>query len=179
MRGCMRSIVTSGVMALVLAAAMAAVPAHAQGRFDEYQVKAAFLFNFVKFTQWPPSDYRSDAVVIGVVGRGPFYTALEGLVKGQKLNGREVVVREVMDAEDLRTYHIILIAESEARRAADILQRVKGAGVLTVGETPYFLREGGLVRFYVEANRIRFQIDPAGAQQAGLKINSQLLSLAR
>jgi hypothetical protein len=74
---------------------------------------------------------------------------------------------------------MLFIEASEARRSADVLKRAQSGGVLTVGETRQFLEEGGLVRFYVEANRLRFQIDAEGAQREGLKISSQLLSLAK
>jgi hypothetical protein len=73
----------------------------------------------------------------------------------------------------------VFIAESEGRRTSDILKRLKSISVLTVGETAQFIKEGGLVRFYVEGNRVRFQINNQGAEQAGLRISSQLLSLAK
>jgi hypothetical protein len=147
-------------------------------RLDEHHVKAAFLFNFAKFIQWPTSD-RSETLVVGVLGQNPFNEVLEAVVTGKSVNGREVVVRQLRNEDDVRAFHIIFIAASEARRGARILERVGGASVLTVGETPQFLREGGIVQFYVRENRVRFDINSAGANQAGLRISSQLLSLAK
>ena len=154
-------------------------PAGAQGgRLDESHVKAAFLYNFAKFIQWPESD-RSTTLVVGVVGRSPFNDVFEAVVTGKSVNGREIVVRQFQIDDDPKTFHIIFIGVSEARRTADILLRVGGASVLTVGETPHFLTEGGIVQFYIRENRVRFDINSAGANQAGLRISSQLLSLAR
>lgn len=171
-----RSIHAATALALI---ALAAGPAHAQRSLDEYEVKAAFLYNFVKFVEWPPSDHRSDAVVIGIVGRGPFNEALEVIASGKKVGARVVRVRQLRREDDPRTFHIVFIPQSEARDTATIVQSVRDAGVFTVGETPSFLAEGGIARFYVEANRVRFQIDAVGAQRSGLKISSQLLSLAK
>jgi len=153
--------------------------AGAQGeRRDEYHVKAAFLYNFAKFIQWPESD-RSEMLVVGVVGHSPFNEVFEAVVTGKSVNGRVIVVRQFQSDDDPRAFNIIFIGVSEARRTADILLRVGGASVLTVGETPHFLTEGGIVQFYVRENRVRFDINSAGANQAGLRISSQLLSLAK
>ena len=171
-----------GVATLMVVAAMVATtsPLRAQRGLDEDEVKAAFLFNFVKFVQWPPSNDRpADVIVIGVVGREPFGDVMDSVVRGKTVNGRELVVRRLSADQDPRTVHMLFIEASEARRSADVLKRAQSGGVLTVGETRQFLEEGGLVRFYVEANRLRFQIDAEGAQREGLKISSQLLSLAK
>jgi hypothetical protein len=162
---------------LVLAAA---APARAQRGMDEYEVKAAFLYNFVKFVQWPPSDQRSGVIRIGVLGHVPRLTvALETMTRGRPANGSPIVVKEMSPSDDPREFHIVFVPDSEAARAALVLERARGAAVLTVGESPDFLKDGGIARFFVEANRVRFQIDAAGAQQEGLKVSSQLLSLAK
>jgi len=148
-------------------------------RLDEAHVKAAFLYNFAKFVQWPPSDDRPTTLIIGVVGGDRFDDVLESIVSGKNVNGRDIVVRQMHDEDDARAFHIVFIAASEARRTSDIIQRVHRAGVLTVGETPQFLQEGGLIQFYIRDNHVRFQINAAAASQAGLKISSQLLSLSK
>ncbi|MGE0445798.1 MAG: YfiR family protein, partial [Vicinamibacterales bacterium] len=142
---------------------------------DEYQVKAAFLFNFVKFVQWPEAG---GPLVIGIVGDSPIKAPLRDAVKGRNAGGRSLQVRRVDPEDDLSAYHVIYISESEARRTPALLLRFGRAPVLTVGETVPFLREGGMVRFFVEQNRVRFQINAGAADSAGLRINSQLLSLA-
>ena len=147
-------------------------------RLDEAQVKAAFLYNFAKFIQWPTSENRPEALSIGIVGADRFRDVLGSIVNGKTVNGRDIEVRQVLNDDDVRAYHIIFIA-AESRRTADVIQRVAHAGVLTVGETPQFLQEGGVIQFYIRDNRVRFQINAAAANNAGLKISSQLLSLSK
>ena len=145
-----------------------------QQKFDEYQVKAAFVFNFAKFVQWPDP---AGPLVIGVVGDSPIERQLLDTVRGRAIAGRPLQVRRV-GAEELTGCHVLFISASEARRTPEILGRAERLAVLTVGETGSFLREGGIVRFFVDQGRVRFQINAAAADRAGLKINSQLLSLA-
>jgi hypothetical protein len=159
-----------------LATVLATAPARAQIRAGEYQVKAAFLVNLAKFVQWP-LDAPSGELVIGVIGDEFFSRALDQLVSGKNIQGRDVVVRRLRWDDDLDPCHIVFVASSEARHLPDILARTPQTGVLTVGESPDFLRDGGLVRFYLERNRMRVQIDGTRAADAGLKISSQLLSL--
>jgi uncharacterized protein DUF4154 len=168
------------VVALLLAGLpLPASAAPSQSRVDEYQIKAAFLYNFAKFVQFPPSDERPGPLVIGVLGDDPFGRILDEAVKGKTVQGREIGIRRLADGHGLRRCHIVFVSASEARHLPDIVVRAQHAGVLTVGETSHFLREGGMVRFYVEANRVRFQINADAAERAGLKINSLLLSLAQ
>jgi hypothetical protein len=145
------------------------------GQFDEYQVKAAFLFNFAKFVVWP--EPPQGAIVIGIVGEDPFRDALDSVVRGKTVNGRSLAVRRFASAEDVSRCHILFVSASEKRRVPELLQRV-GHGVLTVGEVPQFVRDGGVIRFLLDGNRVRFQINTQAAEQSGLKIHSQLMSLA-
>jgi hypothetical protein len=101
------------------------------------------------------------------------------VVRGKTINGRGIVIHRRNRGDDLRTSHIVFISASEGRHVADILLRARGAPVLTIGEDADFLREGGLVRFFIEGNRVRFEINANAASNAGLKISSQLLSLAK
>lgn len=168
-------------MAVCVMSAMCSMTvwADAQSRVSEYHVKAAFLYNLAKFVQWPPSADRSDQLVVCVIGNEFFSTLLHDLVKGKSVQDRAIIVRGPRKGDDLHACHMVFVSAIESRNTADILLRVPAAGVLTVGETPDFVREGGLARFYVENNRMRVEIDAAAADQAGLKIQSQLLSLAR
>lgn len=143
---------------------------------DEYQVKAAFLYNFTRFVQWPWPP--AGPFVIAVVGDDRIAEALERVVRGKTAHGRAVVVRRLAPSDDPRGAHILFVTADSEARTADLRARALAAGVLTVGESPYFLREGGMIRFLVDDNRVRFQIDAAAAQAAGLRISSQLLSLA-
>jgi hypothetical protein len=144
----------------------------------ESQIKAAFLFNFAKFVQWPASEVNGPFAVC-TVGEDGFAQVLTQTVKGKSVQGRVIVVRRTRRDDDVRACDIVFVSASEASRTSDIVERLRNTAVLVVGETPHFLREGGHIRFFVEGNRVRFQIDAENALQAGLKISSQLLSLAR
>ena len=148
------------------------------GRIGVAEAKAAFLYNVVKFVQWP--GLSPNRLVIGVLARDSFRRTLESLVNRKIVHGRSIVVRELRGEDDARGCHVIFFDDtSEAPRREDILRRVAEGGVLTVGDTTMFLAEGGLIRLYVESDHLRFQIDPARVQLAGLKVSAQLMSLAR
>lgn len=166
------------IAALATSVAVEATPVRAQDGLNEYDVKAAFIYNFAKFVQWPP-ETTSSALVVGVLGDGPLGDPLVQIVNGKTVQGRELVVRRIRNDDDLRSCDIVFVGASEERRTADIVGSLRSRPVLTVGETPHFLRDGGMIRFLIERNRVRFQIDSQNADQAGLKISSQLLSLAK
>ena len=146
-----------------------------QDQLDEYQVKAAFLYNFVKFIPWPPGR---DAITVGIVGDSAVEPPLQRLLKGRLVAGRSLVVRQALGHENLATFDVLFISAAEARRTAEFIRRAGTGYVLTVGETAPFLRDGGMVRFFVESSRVRFQINVPAAEKSGFKIPSQLLSLA-
>lgn len=140
----------------------------------EYQVKAAFLFNFLKFVEWPPAAPDSPWV-IGVLGRDPFGGALDSTVRGKTVNGRKVDVRRYTKASDVKDCNILFIGRDDYERTGIPTQ----PGLLTVGESSGFLKAGGAVSFYVEDDRVRFEIRPASARSAGLHVSSQLLKVGR
>ena len=142
---------------------------------DEGQVKAAFLFNFAKFVQWP-TDSRGP-LVIGIIGDDAFGDVVEKVVRGRTVSGRDLAARRLAVGDKTDGCSMVFIPSAQQRDAADVLQRTRGP-VLTVGETPQFVRDGGMVRFLVEDNHVRFQINQRNAEAAGLKISSQLLTLA-
>ncbi|HEU5123058.1 MAG TPA: YfiR family protein [Verrucomicrobiae bacterium] len=157
------------------------VPAAAQDVSPtEYQLKAAFLFNFAKFVDWPSAAFTNSAapLVIGVLGQDPFGKDLENTVRNKNISGRSIVARTVGSIPDARQCHILFISNSESKRLREILEGLRGASVLTVGENEKFFVSGGMVNFVVEGRKIRFQINDAAAKAAGLKISSKLLSLA-
>jgi YfiR/HmsC-like len=147
-------------------------PVSAEGL--EYQVKAAFLFNFLKFVEWPPA--AADAPwVIGVLGHDPFGPSLDETVRGKMVNGRRVEVRRYDKVADVKDCNILFIGRSDYERTGIPVQ----AGLLTVGEAPGFLKAGGAINFYLEDNRVRFEIRPVVARAASLHVSSQLLKLGR
>jgi hypothetical protein len=165
--------VTRGLaLVLVLAATTAVVPAQEVSR--EYQVKAAFLFNFAKFVEWPTRP-ATEPLVICVAGVNPFGGLLDELVRGEQIDGRDVHARVILEPDD--GCHEVFIP-----RGANMpvyLRAARNSAVLTIGETPEFIEQGGLVRFYLDAGQVRFEIARAAAERAQLRISSRLLKLAR
>ena len=149
----------------------------------QYRVKAAFLYNFAKYIEWPEHAFeRSDsAMIIGVLGSDPFDGELDRAVRGKVLNGHPLVVRPVASLAEIKRCHILFLSTSESKRIGEILNAVDGTSVLTVSETDAgtFLRAGGMINFLIEQNNVRFEINNESAKRVGLKISSRLLSLAK
>ncbi|MGE3177555.1 MAG: YfiR family protein [Vicinamibacterales bacterium] len=147
----------------------------------EYQVKAAYLFNFAKFVEWPAEAFASpDApVVIGIYGPDPFGAALESLVRDKKLAGRPLAIRRSSAMGDLRASHLVFVNAPSADTLPALLAQLAGASVLTVGEHERFIESGGVVRFELNDGRVGFTIDVGAASRSRLTISSQLLRLAR
>ena len=147
----------------------------------EYQLKAVFLFNFIQFVQWPDAVFPEPGtpIRIGVLGDDPFGQALDEAVRDETVRGHKLVVLRSRRLEDLQDCHLLFIGKSEARRIGEILAQIDRRPVLTVGETDGFARNGGIIAFFSEGNKVRFEINPVSAQRQGLKISSQLLGLGR
>jgi hypothetical protein len=150
------------------------------GAAREYQIKAAFLFNFAKFVDWPPHKFNEpdSPLIIGIVGTDPFGELLEEAVQDNRIHDRTVTVRHIASMEELRKCHMIFVCRSEADRLGPILAEVRGDNVLTVGETDKFISHGGMINFVMVGDTVRFQINDSAARHAGLKISSKLSSLA-
>ena len=146
----------------------------------EYQVKAAFLFNFAKFVEWPPESFAGETspLVIGILGDSPFGGDLERTIQNKTINNRSIVIKPLRSLAEATNCQILFISNSENKRLPEIIQSLRGAAVLTVGETDQFIASGGMVNFVQEASKIRFQINDDAAKAARLKISSKLLSLA-
>jgi hypothetical protein len=144
-------------------------------------VKAAFLYNFAKFIEWPADAFPSaDApLILGVIGEDPVGGTLDPTVRGKTANGHPLIVRRLSPGQDLRSCHVLFISHSERDRVPQILGNVRGAAILTVSEVDRFSDQGGVITFFIEQNRVRFEINIATADRARLKISSKLLSVAR
>ncbi len=147
---------------------------------SEYQIKAAFLLNFIRFVEWPADAFKTatDPVVVGILGKDPFDGALDQTVNNKTVNGRPVVIRRFSDATAARSCQVIFLAASETRRMSDITSTVVSRGLLIVGESDGFAERGGMINFILRDNHVRFQINPSAAARAGLKVSSRLLQLA-
>ena len=166
-----------------IAAAMLLVcaPAAAQ-RPDsgEDSVKAAFLYNFTKFVDWPDSAFPepSTPFVVCVFAGTSFRRALEALLHNEQVHGRTVSVAPP-GVDDLRGCHLAYFGQGEQERQAKLLDAVRRSPVLTVGEGRRFLEQGGLIAFMLENDRVRFAVSKRGADAAGLSVSSKLLRVAR
>jgi len=158
-----------------------AVDGRAQGPVSkEYQIKAAFLYNYIKFVEWPaPSQNASQPIVIGVWGGNPFGDALGSTVRDRKINGRTIVVKQVRTAAAARATHLLFVSAADDARFGELREALKGSGVLTVGESESFAQQGGMIFFTLDGDKLRFEINMNAAEQAGLKISAQLQKLAR
>lgn len=148
---------------------------------NEYEVKAAFLYNFAKFVEWPADGHRGppDGFVITILGDDPFGTIIDEALQGKTVDSRKVVVRRARRAEDVESSQILFICDSEGDELSRVLKRVEGAAILTVGEMDRFAERGGVIRFRMDKSRVRLEINPSAAERARLRISSELLKLAR
>lgn len=163
------------ILGCVLAAA-----AWSQG-VEEYRVKAAFLFNFAKFVEWPPMTFKTsgDPIQICMLGENMFGNALEEAVSGKTVDGRTFLVRHITSPNAAGGCQILFISASERKRLHETLCQIRSEGVLTVGETDNFTTEGGIINFRIENGRVSLQVNVEAAGQAKLRISSKLLSLAQ
>jgi len=143
----------------------------------EYQLKAVFLFNFAQFVDWPPEVFAEaqTPLVIGVLGDDPFGSYLDETVRGEKVNTHPLAVRRYHRVEEIKTCHVLFISQSEANRLEEILSRLKGSNILTVGDASGFASRGGIIQFVTENNKIRMRINLGAAKARNLKISSKLL----
>jgi hypothetical protein len=146
----------------------------------EYQVKAAFLFNFAQFVEWPREalDGADSPIVIGVLGENPFGDYLDELVRNEQINGHPLHVRRFARVEEVGPCHILFVSRSEAAKLERIIAALRGRPLLTVGEMENFCRLGGIVRFTTESGRIRLRISVETARASRLVISSKLLRWA-
>jgi hypothetical protein len=147
---------------------------------DQYRVKAAFLYNFSKFVEWPPQSFKSlsSPFVIGVLGKNPFGRALTEVIAGRTFSGRPLQMREVTDAQQAADCQIVFVSSSERKRLKALFDALDSCGVLTVGEAENFTTEGGIINFKIEGGSVRLQINLVAARKQQLRISAKLLSLA-
>jgi hypothetical protein len=152
----------------------------AQEKPSEYEVKAAFLFNFAKFIEWPPEAFAetNSPIVIGILGKNNFGGSLEKIINDRKVNNRSFQFRNFNSGTDAINCQILFVSSSEKNDFPKIISTLHDASILTVSEADGFIKAGGMVNFLFEGNNIRFQISDEAAKKAGLKISSKLLSLA-
>jgi hypothetical protein len=147
---------------------------------SEYQVKAAYLYNFGKFVDWsaPSVSAKRDGFQICVLGQDPFGPALDAALAKQSIDGKSVMARRIAKPQDAAGCQILFISSSEDRQLKGIFTVLDGAGVLTVSDIPQFSQRGGMIEFTLEGNRVRFEVNLTTAEAAGLTLSSELLKVA-
>jgi hypothetical protein len=148
---------------------------------SEYQVKAAFLYNFAKFIEWPPSTFPDASMPfrICIFGRDPFGQELRDIVNEKTVNGRKLEIDYTVDVQLAKACHILFIASSEKARLKQILESLQGSVALTVGDTEGFAEQGGMINFVLDHDRVQFKVNRSAAELAGLRISSKLLTVAK
>jgi hypothetical protein len=167
------------VLALAIVT-IAPLQTHAQST-EEYRVKAAFLYHFATFVEWPAQIFRSsaDPISICVLGQNRFGRLIEDTVAGKEVEGRGFVVLPIADMREAGACKVLFVSSSQRKSVRSILAEVKGSGILTVGEIDGFASEGGIVNFRLDQGKVRIEVNLQAADEGRLRISSKLLSLAR
>jgi hypothetical protein len=154
----------------------AANPAH-----GEYEVKAAFLLNFARLVEWPAASFPSPhaPLVLAVLADDDVDDSIERGVRGKTVGSHPVHVVRISRSEDVAGSHIVFVSSGDRERNRRVFQAALGKSALTVGEASDFVQDGGIINFFIEDQRVRFAINRQAAENAGLRISSRLLRLAR
>jgi YfiR/HmsC-like len=146
----------------------------------EYEIKAAYLYNFINYIDWPENAFppAGGTITIGIVGSNPFGMALDAL-NGKQVKGRTVALKQITDTKDLGQCQIVFISPSEKQRLPELFEKLKDLRVLTVSEMDGFAEHGGIINFILERNKVRFEINLDAARRLDLNISSELLKLAK
>lgn len=166
---------------LVTAGIATPCPSHADTQADEYRVKAAFLYKFGSYIEWPGSSFaRADSpLTIGVMGADTLADELARIVSGRSVNGRPVQVRKLRPGNSIAGLHVLFIGGADSGRLADVLAAAKGRALLTVTESDDGLQLGSTINFVLVDDKVRFDVAPPPAESGGLKISARLLAVAR
>lgn len=172
----MRFLIAITTLVLLLSQAL---PAQAP-RPRDHEVKAVYLLNFGRFAKWPAPNRTATppAFAVCVLGHDPFGSALDATVAGESIDGRPVVTKRLASASDAAGCRILFISASEDAQLKRILDLIRGTPTLTVSDIPRFAEQGGMIQFVSEGNRVRFSVNVAATEQAGLTLSSELLRVA-
>jgi hypothetical protein len=145
----------------------------------DHQVKAAYLYEFGKFVQWPAraGESKHDPFNICILGENPFGTALDS-PSGQTINGQGVVIRQISKTQDSEECRVLFVAASEEKHVSIILAALQKLPILTVSDMPHFLNRGGMIQFLMRDSKVRFQVNRTATERVGLILSSELLKVA-
>jgi hypothetical protein len=148
---------------------------------SEYEVKAAFLYNFTRYIDWPPSAFSGDNApfVIGILGNDPFGNFLTDAVNGKDMDGRPFVVRHFAHTSDIQSCQMLFVSASAQGQMESVVAHLGKSDTVLVGDSRGFLSRGGTINFFISSQRVHFEINPDAAERVGVKISSRLLALAK
>lgn len=177
-----RVVRVGGAALIVLAALVCARVAPAAERVaGEYEIKAAFLYNFAQYIEWPTDGVPDSdgAFIIGILGENPFGDAFDVIARNKTIHGKRIVVRRFATVEDYTPCHILFVSASAVDKLPALLERVKGSHVLLAGDSEGLAEQGVVINFFIEKSKVRFEINVDAATRMELKISSKLLRLAK
>jgi len=165
------------ILAFLIALALATPSAGRAKPTQEYDLKAAFLFHFAQFVDWPADALPAgnSPFTIGILGHDPFGKSLDEIVSNETVDGHKLLVRRFQNVDQVDSCHILFIDPSESSRMDEILSHLKGRSILTVGETKDFAQRSGVIGFVLSEKRLRLAVNLTAAKEARLTISSKLL----
>ena len=177
----MRSRRSPAIIAWIVPVLILAIQCRADAPTWEYRVKAAFIYNFTQFIEWPDSAFTGPGspFVVATVGNDPFQGALENSMAGKSVNGRAMSVRHFDIPDHIDVCQILFVPASLDSTLGAVINKVSGKSVLTIGETDAFCPSGGAIQFFIENDHMRFEINRDATDAAGLRVSAKLMSLAR
>ncbi len=165
------------ILSFLIAAVLIFSHAHAQHpKPSEYEVKAAFIYNFAKFVEWPADIDKT--VTLCILGDSPFGAAIEA-IHGKPVGEKNMAVTRVKSDQQLKDCQILFISNSEKTRISQVLKNIGNSNVLTIGDTEGFGHQGVIINFYIEQDKVRFEINLESSIRANLKISSKLIKLGK
>jgi len=168
------------LVVLLLGLLACAGTAQAQAPAEESQIKAAFVYNFLKFVDWPSASRRADeSLVVAIIGEGPTADAVVAFLTTKRVGDRPIVIRHLTWDQSLVGIQAAFVSENDAKKLRRIFDAAAAAGVLSIGESREFASRGGVIGLLVEERKVRFDIDTEAADAAHLRISSKLLALGR
>lgn len=176
-----RVVATAAVVLLVCLLAFCPTAMAKSKAFQEYQLKAVFLYHLTNFVAWPPEALAGtdEPIRIVILGQNPFGDLLQKVVAGERVGGRPIVVEHCQDLAELGPCQIVFVSTSLTDQLPQLVAAVRNTGALIVGDSEGFIRRGGDVNLLRKGNRITIEINVQGARQAGFDFSSKLLRIAR
>jgi hypothetical protein len=146
---------------------------------EEYELKAAFLFNFTRFIDWPAASLTNGDFIIGIFGDDPFGRLIDDITHGKSVNSHPIRIRRLKEPAEARDCHMVFVTSTDKKRNQELLDVTSRPAVLTVGETAEFLNQGGIIRLSMDNNHVSVIINNAAAAAKGLNVSAKLLTLAK